>query len=80
MLFPGLGLSCCIPYDVKPNKCTVTLKHRTNSHTAKSAFVASLKKVSWLPLCSMTSCQDMFYYLTIIYNHYLTNISHAEAS
>ena len=40
----------------------VTLTHRTNSHTAKSAFVASLKKVSWLPLYRMTSCQDMFYY------------------
>ena len=67
ILFPGLGLSlhkmvCCIPHDVKPNKCTVTLTHRTNSHTAKSAFVASLKKVSWLLLYSMTSCQDMFYY------------------
>ena len=67
ILFPGLGLSlhkivCCIPHDIKLNKCTVTLTHRTNSHNAKSAFVASLKKVSWLPLYSMTSCQDMFYY------------------
>ena len=57
-----MKIVCCIPHDVKTNKCTVTLTHRINSHTTKSAFVASLKKVSWLPLYSMTSCQDMFYY------------------
>ena len=67
ILFPGLGVSlhkivCCIPHVVKPSKCTVTLTHRTNNHTDKSPFVASPKKVSWLPLYSMTSCEDMFYY------------------
>ena len=68
-LSPGLGLSLhkivhCTPHDVVPNKSTVILTHRINSHNAKSAFVASLKEVSWLPLYRMTSCQDMFNYFS----------------
>ena len=66
-LSPGLGLSLhkivhCTPHKVVPNKCTVILTHKINSHNAKSACVASLKKVRWLPLYRMTSCQDMFNY------------------
>ena len=52
----------CTPHKVVPNKCTATLIHGINIHNAKSAFVASLKKVRWLPLYRMTSCQDMFNY------------------
>ena len=62
-------------HDVVPNKSTVILTHRINSHNAKSAFVAFLKKVSWLRLYRMTSCQDMFncfsYQIQLLLNKHL---------
>ncbi len=75
-LFPGLGLSMhkivlCAPNIVKPNRQTVTLRYRINSHTAKTVFVDALKRVNWTPLYNMLCCQEMYDFFNNTLTHLL---------
>ena len=64
-LSPGLGLSLhkvvqCEPNLIAPNKRAFTQTYRTNSQSARSAFVDALKVVNWQPIFRMATCQEMY--------------------
>ena len=76
-LSPGLGLSLhkvvqCEPKLIAPNKRTFTQTYRTNSQSARSAFVDALKVVNWQPIFRMATCQEMYTYFNNTIQELLT--------
>ena len=74
---PRLGLSLhkvvqCEPKLIAPNKRTFTQTHRTNSQSARSAFVDALKVVNWQPIFRMATCQEMYTYFNNTIQELLT--------
>ena len=71
--YPGLGryrhsIVCCKPLNnIAPNKSSMTLTRRINTHSAKIRFVNDLKIVNWTVLYNLSTVQSqwMCFYNTI---------------
>ncbi len=80
-IHPGLGLChhsivCCTPNNaIVPNKKSVIINRRINTHSAKMRFVDELNTVSWAELYKMPKCEMQWTYfydtITTLLNKHL---------
>ena len=75
-LSPGLELSLhsvvrCEPKLIAPNKRTFTQTYRTNSQSARSAFVDALKVVNWQSIFRMPTCHRCIHTSITLYRNSL---------